>query len=182
MGRIRDKLRAAATRRALATLKQDAIEFNGAIWDSKPEGRRLPYPFAWVEESGRGRVRALEQAHYRATEQGRDSLDVQYQWMATQPQPGSADAGVARIDVRVADTDGTEERISFWFPLPTFVAQLRFMATQGGVCVTSMDPAQIMDAPLWRGFSVAFTSSVAELHGICDSWDTTPERPAFSSK
>lgn len=177
MGRLRDKMRRAfmgtATRQAMAALKREAIEVNGAIWDTNPEGRIAPYPFVWVEESGRPRVRALEQAHNRATEQGQDDIDFVYQWVSTRPTRQENAEGVARLNVTIPAIDGKRETIAFWFPLPAFVAQLRFMADTGGVSVTSMTPEQIIDEPLWRGFSVAFTPSVTELRTICDAWDTT---------
>ncbi len=177
MGRLRDKMRraftGAATHRAMAALKREAIEVNGAIWNTNPEGRIAPYPFVWVEESGRPRVRALEQAHYRATEQGQDDIDFVYQWVSTRPTPQENAEGVARLNVTIPAINGRRATIAFWFPLPTFVAQLRFMADTGGVSVTSLTPEQIIDEPLWRGFSVAFTPSVTELRTICDAWDTT---------
>lgn len=173
MGRLRDKLRDVATRLAIVALKRGAVEANGGIWDTNPEGRGAPYPFVWVEESARPRIRALEQAHNRATEQGHDDIDFLYQWVSTRPTRQARATGVARLNITFPAIDGKREIIAFWFPLPRFVPQLRFIADASGVIVTSMTPAQIIDEPLWRGFSVAFTPPVTELRDICDAWDAT---------
>ncbi len=173
MGHLRDKLRDVATRLAIVALKRGAVEANGGIWDTNPQGRRAPYPFVWVEESARPRVRTLEQAHNRATEQGQDDIDFLYQWVSTRPTRQAHAKGVARLNVTFPAIDGKRETIAFWFPLPTFVPQLRFIADASGVIVTSMTPAQIIGEPLWRGFSVAFTPPVTELRAICDAWDAT---------
>ena len=175
MGRLRDRVRgvltAVTTRRAMTTLTQGAIQAIGASWATTPKGRHTPYPFVWVEESGRLRVRALERAHYRAIEQGRDDIDIRYQWMSTRPTGQGNDEGVARLNVTILAIEGESETIAFWFPLPTFVPQLRFIVDACGLSVTSMTPAQIMHEPIGRGFTIAFTPPVAELRNICDAWD-----------
>lgn len=170
MGRVRDIRKAAATKRAIASLKRDAFEVNGSLWDTDPVGQLTPYPVVWVEAAGRTWVRALEQAHYHAREQGHRDLDFEYQWVSSRPLSPEDDAGIALLTIIITNIDGTVGRLALWFPLPTFVTPLRTMADAGGLCVTSMTPDELVNEPIWRAFSVAFTPPVEELGAICDTW------------